>query len=58
MRDLIRRLLKEISSNDIQEVKFDGFSDPILIPQFNMYIVKFDGTGKEIKVGFFLFVYL
>jgi len=51
MRDLIRRLLKEISSDDIQEVKFDGFSDPILIPQFNMYIVKFDGTGKEIKTG-------
>lgn len=51
MRDIIRRLLKEISSDDIQEVKFDGFSDPILIPQFNMYIVKFDGTSKETKVG-------
>lgn len=52
MRDLIKRLLKEYDSDGvIQRVEFDGFSDPILIPQYNMYLVKFLGTGKYTKVS-------
>lgn len=34
----------------IQELEFDGFSEPILIPQFNKYLVKFNGTGKVEKI--------
>lgn len=51
MRDLIKRLLNEFSSNDIQQIYFDGFSDPVLIPQFKMYLVKFNGTGRDQKQG-------
>jgi len=51
MKELIRRLLKEYVDEYIQEVNFDGFSEPILIPQFNKYIVRFNGTGKVEKVS-------
>ncbi len=51
MRELIKRLLKEEFDNSIQEVEFDGFSEPVLIPQFNKYLVKFNGTGKVEKVS-------
>lgn len=35
---------------DIQKVNFEGFSEPILIPQFkNLFLVKFEGTGKVKK---------
>lgn len=50
MRDIIKRILKEYD-NPIQKINFDGFSDPILIPQYNMYIVKFLGTGKYDKIS-------
>jgi hypothetical protein len=50
MRNLIYRILKEYTE-DIQKVYFDGFSDPILIPQYKMYIVKFNGTSKEEKIS-------
>jgi hypothetical protein len=51
MRELIKKLLKEYTDEYIQNVDFDGFSEPILIPQFNMYIVKFNGTGRVEKVS-------
>jgi hypothetical protein len=51
MEDFIRRILKEYFDESIQRVRFDGFSDPILIPQFNKYIVKFNGTSSEEKLG-------
>jgi hypothetical protein len=51
MRELIKKLLKEYTDEYIQNVDFDGFSEPILIPQFNMYIVKFNGTGRVDKVS-------
>ena len=51
MRDLIKKLLKEYTDEYIQNVDFDGFSEPILIPQFNKYIVKFNGTGRVEKVS-------
>lgn len=35
----------------IQTINFDDFSEPILIPQFGMYLVKFMGTGKDEKDG-------
>lgn len=35
----------------IQTIEFNGFSEPILIPQFGMYLVKFIGTGKTEKDG-------
>lgn len=50
MRDIIKRILKEYD-NPIQKINFEGFSDPILIPQYNMYIVKFLGTGKYDKIS-------
>lgn len=51
MKELIKKLLREHSDNSIQEVEFNGFSDPILIPQFNKYLVKFNGTGKLEKIS-------
>ena len=51
MRDLIKELLREYTDEYIQTVDFDGFSEPILIPQFNKYIVKFNGTGKVEKIS-------
>jgi hypothetical protein len=51
MKYLIKKLLREYIEDYIQNVDFDGFSEPILIPQFNMYIVKFNGTGKVEKVS-------
>lgn len=51
MRDLIKKLLREYTDDYIQNVDFDGFSEPILIPQFNMYIVKFNGTGRVEKIS-------
>lgn len=51
MRDLIKELLREYDNEYIQEVDFDGFSEPVLIPQFNKYIVKFNGTGKVDKIS-------
>jgi hypothetical protein len=51
MKELIRSVLREYVEEYIQEVNFDGFSEPILIPQFNKYIVKFNGTGKVEKMS-------
>lgn len=51
MRDLIKDLLREYVDEYIQTVDFNGFSEPILIPQFNKYIVKFNGTGKVEKIS-------
>lgn len=51
MRDLIKELLREYVDEYIQMVDFNGFSEPILIPQFNKYIVKFNGTGKVDKIS-------
>lgn len=51
MKKLIKKLLREYLDNSIQEVDFDGFSDPILIPQFKKYLVKFNGTGKIEKIS-------
>jgi len=50
VKELIKKILREQLDNSIQEVDFDGFSDPILIPQFNKYLVKFNGTGKVEKI--------
>ena len=50
MKSLIKRILREYLGDDIQSVEFDGFSDPILIPQFKLYIVKFNGTSKDEKI--------
>lgn len=35
----------------IQTINFNDFSEPILIPQFGMHLVKFMGTGKTEKDG-------
>lgn len=51
MKELIKKLLREYEEPLIQRVDFDGFSDPVLIPQFKKYLVKFDGTGKYQKVS-------
>jgi hypothetical protein len=51
MKELIKKLLREYEEPLIQRVDFDGFSDPILIPQFRKYLVKFEGTGKYQKVS-------
>ena len=51
MKELIKKILREHLDNSIQEVDFDGFSDPVLIPQFNKYLVKFNGTGKVEKIS-------
>jgi hypothetical protein len=51
MKELIKRLLREYEEPLIQRVDFDGFSDPVLIPQFRKYLVKFEGTGKYQKVS-------
>ena len=51
MKYLIRKVLREYVEEPIQEVEFDGFSEPILIPQFNKYLVKFNGTGKVDKIS-------
>lgn len=50
MKELIKRLLREYDENTIQRIKFEGFSDPVLIPQFNKYLVKFNGTAKTSKI--------
>ncbi len=50
MRDIIKKILKEYD-DPIQKISFDGFSDPVLIPQYNMFIVKFLGTGKYDKIS-------
>jgi hypothetical protein len=50
MKLLIKRVLKEYVEEIVQELEFDGFSEPILIPQFNKYLVKFNGTGKIEKI--------
>lgn len=51
MRELIKKLLREYEEPLIQRVDFDGFSDPVLIPQFRKYLVKFEGTSKYQKVS-------
>jgi hypothetical protein len=51
VKGLIKKILREHLDNSIQEVDFDGFSDPVLIPQFNKYLVKFNGTGKVEKIS-------
>ena len=51
MKELIKKLLREYEEPLIQRVDFDGFSDPVLIPQFRKYLVKFEGTGKYQKVS-------
>jgi len=35
---------------EVQQVKFNKFSDPILIPQFKKYLVKFEGSSKTQKL--------
>lgn len=51
MKELIKKLLREYDEQLVQRVDFDGFSDPVLIPQFRKYLVKFNGTGKYQKVS-------
>lgn len=50
MKYLIRKVLREYVEDFIQEVDFNGFSEPVLIPQYNKYLVKFNGTGKVEKI--------
>jgi hypothetical protein len=51
MKYIIKKILREYVEEPIQEVEFDGFSEPVLIPQFNKYLVKFNGTGKVEKIS-------
>lgn len=51
MRNLIKKILLEYSDEDIQTIKFNGFSEPFLVPQFNKYLVSFKGTGKIDKIS-------
>jgi len=34
---------------EVQQINFNKFSDPILIPQFKKYLVKFEGSSKTKK---------
>lgn len=38
-----------VLNENIQKIKFEDFSEPILIPQFNMYLVKLLKSSKEDK---------
>jgi hypothetical protein len=51
MKYIIKKILREYVEEPIQEVDFNGFSEPVLIPQFNKYLVKFNGTGKVEKIS-------